>query len=122
MPEGLRLEPLRVGPRAVFRIAFSPERSLVGAADAGNTVWVWDTSSWLGTRLTPDDESAETPGLLAFGGAGRWIANGARGLQVWDLDLESLKQKVCRLLPRPAEGNAGTDRPPSRPDAPCAAN
>jgi hypothetical protein len=105
------------------QIAFSAHASLVATANASNTVQVWDTSqpSWRPLPLTPQtDDPQRKWGFIVFGGDGAWLASGGealrirdhdrtfsdiinfnegrQALQIWNLDANSLRRKLCSLL------------------------
>ena len=122
--DGKWIETLRGDPqRTVEQIAFSERAALVATANANNAVQVWDTSqpSWRPFQLTPEtDDPQRKWGFVAFGGDGAWLASGGealrvrdrnrtyrdivnfndnrQALQIWDLDVNSLRRKLCSLL------------------------
>jgi WD40 repeat protein len=107
---GRLLGTLRADSRPISQIAFSRSESLVAAADSQNVVRLWDTARWIPLQLTQTDR-VQSPGFLAFGGNGAWLASGADRLQLWDLDVGSLQRKVCALLREPGQRSADSPTP-----------
>jgi hypothetical protein len=119
---GSALGALRADSRAIYQLAFSRESGLVAAADSQNVVRLWDTLGWTVLQLTPDDDRIEAPGWLEFGGGGSWLVHGAGTLQLWDLDVGSMKRRVCALLRVPGvHHGADTTTPLWGHDSVCAA-
>jgi WD40 repeat protein len=116
---GDMLTTLRADSRSIYQIAYSTRTSLVAAADSQNVVRVWDTSNWIPIQLTPPGDRVEGPGFLAFGGNGAWLASGADTLQLWDLDVDSLRRKVCAVLREPGQHGADSAKPLWRRDGAC---
>lgn len=116
---GRELGTLRADSRPVQQIAFSAAASAVAAADSQNVVRLWDTDSWSAIQLTPPTDRVDVPGYIAFGGDGGWLVSGASTLQLWDVDIQSLRRKVCALMREPGQHGADSPTPLWRRDGLC---
>ena len=118
--DGGTLSALRADSRQINQLAFSPGASLVAATDELNVIRLWDTKNWIPVRLTPSSEPTTSPGFLAIGGNGAWLASGAATLDVWNLDIDSMVSKICGILRRPGQHGAESSTPLWMENSACA--
>jgi WD40 repeat protein len=100
---GDRLQTLRTDSRAVYQMAFVKSKNLLAAADSFGRVTLWDTGEWQPEELTSRSEPIRRTRFLSFALGGDVLVNGDDDLTIWNIDEESLRGKICKILARPSD-------------------
>ena len=90
---------------AISELAVASAQQMFAATDSRGKVTVWDLRSLEMLVLTSRSEPLRKAQLLGFGHGGNSLISIGDELTVWDLDIASLRNKVCRILGQGTDDN-----------------
>lgn len=105
---------LRADSNPIYYIASDSRKQLVAAVDSRGKITLWDTwdrDRWQSESITESNEPMQKVGFLSFLAGGSLLVSGADELTVWDLDVTSLRRKVCDILEEKPRQSPGCDAP-----------
>lgn len=103
---------LRADSNPIDLIASDSGKQLVAAADNRGKITLWDTwdrDRWKSESITERNEPMQKIGFLSFLARGSLLVSGADELTLWDLDVTSLRRKVCDILEEKPPKSSGCD-------------
>ena len=95
---GHSMQKLRADSRQIEQMTFLPSNGLFATADEYGRVNLWDTGDWQPVELTTPLDKIQKTRFLSFASSGGFLVSGTDDLIVWDIDVRSLRAKVCDIL------------------------